>query len=208
MQLAIMRHGLTPSNERRCYIGALDEPLSQAGVHGAQRAGVYDGLALVYVSPLARARQTAAICFPRAEQVVVDDLREIAFGAFEGRSADDMADDASYRAWVEGGCIAAPPGGEAYAAFVRRSMRGVGWVLADARSRGLQHVAIVAHGGTAMAAMSSFYDADPLGVDSTSYFSWHVGNCEGYVVELAFDAAGTPQPGAYRRFQRVEGLFA
>ena len=208
MQLAIMRHGMTPANERRRYIGALDEPLSPAGVQGARQAGACDGLALVYVSPLARARQTACLCFPNAEQVVVDDLREIAFGAFEGRSAADMADDASYRAWVEGGCIAAPPGGEAYAAFVQRSMRGVSWVLGDARSRGMRHVAIVAHGGTAMAVMSSFYDADPLGVGSSSYFDWHVGNCEGYVVELAFDAAGTPQPGAYRRFQRVEGLFA
>lgn len=99
----LIRHGLTEGNRLRRYIGRTDEPLCAAG-RAALSAAPLKGIETVYVSPLLRARETAAILFPHARQIVVDDLREMDFGAFENRSADDMKNDAAYRAWVDGLC--------------------------------------------------------------------------------------------------------
>ena len=186
MRLVIMRHGAIPANERRQYAGMrTDEPLSEAGVEQARAAGVCPVVSLVYVSPLARARQTAQICFPNAEQQVVAGLAEMDFGTFEGRSADEMVDDAAYRAWVDGMCEGRCPGGETRAEFTERTVRAVEQVVADARRRGLDTAVIVAHGGTVMSAMSTF--AKGVEGGAADYYPWHVGNCQGYRADVRFE---------------------
>ena len=188
-----MRHGQTSSNAFRRYLGSTDEPLSELGKAQAHEAGVVERVSRVYVSPLVRARQTAAICFPRAWQVIVDDLREMNFGAFEGRSADEMADDAEYRAWVDGECRGTCPGGEGRDAFTARIARGVEAVCADAWERGYDTAVIVGHGGTVMAAMNVLVHEDG------SYFRWHVGNCGGYWLDV--------EPDGERLVARAYGKF-
>ena len=121
LQLTLLRHGRTSANERHLYAGSTDVALSDAGISDARRSGICDSCGLVYVSPLLRARQTARICFPNARQVVCDGLREMDFGAFEGRSADDMADDADYRRWVDSNCTLPCPGGESRAQLICRA---------------------------------------------------------------------------------------
>ncbi len=174
IELVIMRHGTTTANERRAYAGSSDVPLTEQGEREAVEAGVCDQVSIVYVSPLSRAKRTAELCFPRAEQIVVDDLREMDFGVFEGRSADDMEDDEEYRAWIEGMCEGRCPGGERRSELTERVARAVDYVVRDAMRRGLSHAVIVGHGGTVMAAMDAFTNSD------RGYFEWHVGNCAGY----------------------------
>lgn len=183
MRLAIMRHGQIPANAAHAYAGALDEPLTEQGRAEARAAGVLPDVGLVYVSPLIRARQTASICFPNAEQVIVEGLREMDFGAFEGRSADDMADDAAYRAWVESGCTTRCPGGEDRAQFTERVAHAVEWVCRDAQARGLSWALVVGHGGTLMAAFASFASDSP----ERDYFSWRAPNCGGYHARVSFE---------------------
>lgn len=190
MELVIMRHGRTRGNELRRYVGVTDEPLSEAGAAEAHTVGIHPETGCVYVSPLLRARQTAAICFPNATQVVVDGLREMDFGDFEGRSADDLRDDDDYRRWVDGSCRGRCPNGESREGFVARIAAAVGGLLvreglaADRVGRRLdgsqsegsgRRVIIVAHGGTVMAALNAF-------ADRTRYFEWHAGYCGGYRV--------------------------
>lgn len=180
LDLIIMRHGRTHGNDLHRYVGRTDEALTDEGMAQARHAGSCPRVPLVYVSPLARARQTAQICFPNAEQVVVDDLREMDFGDFEGRSANDMAADAAYRAWVDGSCVGRCPHGDSRESFVTRCSAAVEGVVRRASARGDRRVVIVAHGGTIMAAMSAFVDKPAGVIDSLAYFGWQVGNCEGY----------------------------
>ena len=95
MLIYLIRHGVTRLNEEGRYQGLLDEPLSPAG-RGALRRAAFSP-ARVYVSPLCRAAETAAILFPEAEQIPVDDLREMDFGAFDGRGWWEMEEDPAYR---------------------------------------------------------------------------------------------------------------
>lgn len=122
MQAVLIRHGRTPGNDERRYIGRTDESLSARGKAEAEKAVRDFEQKKVYVSPLKRARETAAILFPNAEQIILPGLRETDFGSFEGKTADEMTDDADYRAWVDGMCLGTCPGGESRADVTRRAV--------------------------------------------------------------------------------------
>ena len=204
MRLWLMRHGSTVGNEEHRYVGLrTDDPLSENGCAQCCRAGARLDVERVYVSSMLRARQTAKLCYPLAEQVVVDGLQEYDFGVFEGRTASEMEHDASYRAWVDGGCVGRCPGGESRKDFVRRSNAALEAILAQAARKTCAEVIVVAHGGTIMAALSAFAkadDPDPWGRDD--YFRWQVSPCEGYVASVVVDGMSLSF-GEVERFSQV-----
>lgn len=173
MQVILIRHGQTAGNALRRYIGSTDEPLSP---EGERQAAACRGQTAetVYVSPMRRTRQTAAILFPAARQVAMDGLREMDFGDFEGRSADEMADDPAYRAWVEGQCLAPCPNGEGQRDFTLRVCAAFSAALDDAQARGAPDAVFVVHGGTIMSVLSAM--SRPAG----EYYSYACGNCGGW----------------------------
>ena len=140
MRIWLIRHGLTRLGEEKRYQGALDEGLSDQGHAELKRADFLPPR--VYVSPMLRARETAAILFPGAERIVVPDLREMDFGTFEGRGWWEMEQDAAYRAWVDGGCLGSCPGGEDREGFSRRVCNAMEALLQTG-----EDLVIVAHNG-------------------------------------------------------------
>ena len=110
MLIWLIRHGSTELTEARKYQGVLDTPLSKEG-RGALKQAAFSPV-LVYTSSLIRTQETASVLFPPAKQISIPGLAEMDFGLFEGRSADEMAEDPAYRAWVDGFCMGRCPGGE------------------------------------------------------------------------------------------------
>lgn len=203
MRLTIMRHGATASNLEHRYLGLTDEPLSEAGRAQCEQAGVFSQVERVYVSRLQRAQESAHICYPQAQMVVVPGFEEFDFGAFEGRCAAEMEDDRAYRAWVESGCTAACPDGDDRATYVDRVAQAFARVARDAQSRGEHEVVIVAHGGTIMAVFSAYADAQRESVRGyDNYFCWQVGPAQGYTAHLDIDH-GIPR---IRSVERLEAL--
>ena len=148
-----------------------------------REAGPFPNIPLVYVSKMRRAQETASIMFPNAKQVVVPGVEEMNFGAFGGRSADEMENDPDYQAWVESWCTLPCPGGESREEFTDRVAASLDAFLREAQERGESRVILVAHGGTMMASMSRFGDG------SRDYYEWLVGNCEGYRLAVDLSAA-------------------
>lgn len=179
--IILLRHGKTEGNLESRYNGRTDDPLCEQGVREAQAARHFPEIPLVYASPLRRTQQTADICFPNAKIVTIDDLREMDFGDFEGRTAAEMENDADYRAWVEGGCVDQCPGGESIPLFARRASVAFAGAVDDAIARGEQKIGFSVHGGVIMAVMSAFTGSDQ------PYHAWYVLNCGGY--EIALDEA-------------------
>lgn len=171
MLICLLRHGETAWNRERRYQGLTDIPLSDRGRALLGRADFSPER--VYVSPLSRARETAAILFPEAEQIAIPDLREMDFGAFEGRTAGEMADDPAYRAWVEGNCAGRCPGGESMAEFSER----VWAAFANLMATEPEQLVIVAHGGVQMAVLERY--ARP----HREYFHWHAPCGGGFVLD-------------------------
>ena len=94
-EFLFLRHGRTAGNEHGSYVGGrTDEPLCPAGreallSHLVQQPELFRADRL-FVSPMRRCRETAALCFPHLSPEVVEDFRECDFGAFEGKSFRDL----------------------------------------------------------------------------------------------------------------------
>ncbi len=175
MLIALIRHGMTELSEEKRYQGVLDTPLSARGRAALHRAGICP--AYVYVSPMLRARQTAEILFPEAEQRVIADLREMEFGAFEGRGWWEMEEDPAYRRWVSSGCTERCPGGEDMAEFSMRVTEAFAAIVERELSSGSPEMTVVAHGGTQMAVLSQW--ADP----AHEYFRWQTECGRGWMLD-------------------------
>ena len=178
MTIWLLRHGKTAGNLLGRYNGRTDDPLCEEGVREAEAAQHHPEISLVYSSPMLRARQTAKICFPYAEIVTVPDLREMDFGDFEGRTAEEMEFDPAYRAWVAGGCVDRCPNGEGIPDFGQRAATAFAGAVQDAISRGETEIGVAAHGGVIMAVMTAFSGSD------APYHDWYVLNCGGYHITL------------------------
>lgn len=98
-KLHLIRHGLTAGNLQGLYIGSgSDLPLCDEGraqLKTLKKDFDYPVVPLVFTSPMKRATETAEILFPGVRQIELDDLREMAFGKFEGRAVQELVKDRS-----------------------------------------------------------------------------------------------------------------
>jgi alpha-ribazole phosphatase len=177
MRVLLMRHGMTAANQMRLYNGRTDDPLCVQGAERALKTGTDPTVARVYASPLKRAVETARLKFPNAEITVVDDLREMDFGDFEGRGFDELKNDPEYQRWYESGGTLPCPNGECVADFVERVCRAFDAVVREHIGRE-DRLVVVAHGGSLMSILSRY------GRPERPYYDWFVENCCGYRARL------------------------
>lgn len=157
----LIRHGATAGNLERRYIGRTDEPLCQEGLTQI-RALARQGLTadVVFASPARRTRQTAALLFPDRVPRLVEALWETDFGAFEGKTAQELTGDPAYQAWLDSFCQGPIPGGEAVADF-RARCAGAFRSCLDQVGEG-ETAAFVLHGGCIMAILAA-WQSPPCG---------------------------------------------
>lgn len=160
-ELLFIRHGRTAGNMRHNYVGCTDEPLCDEGVSELSRRQ-YPAAGLLFCSPMLRCRQTASLLYPDLTPKIIDDMRECDFGKFENRNYQDLSGSKAYQRWLDSNGNDDFPGGETRNNFVRRCCRGfvqaLGYMLS--LSEQPQRVAFVIHGGTIMALLSQYTDAD------------------------------------------------
>jgi broad specificity phosphatase PhoE len=134
--LYVIRHG-EPA-VKGVLLGQSDPPLSTAGRLQMQALGL--PVMVVYSSPLCRARQSAELL--RAPVIVLDDLREIGLGAWDGHTWAEI--EVSYpdlaRRKAADWTGVTPPGGEQWRHFTRRVDRAL-----DMIRSGAFPAAVVAH---------------------------------------------------------------
>lgn len=158
-RISILRHGITDANENGIYIGKTDLPLSENGREALQEkyeTHEYPKVQRVYTSPFERAVQSAEILFPDRELVIVDDLREMDFGVFEGLSVDDLIELDSYKKWLKGGLDNPPPNGESLRNMMLRCYSALNLMILDMMKEGITHAGAVTHSGILMNMMSCF----------------------------------------------------
>lgn len=193
--ISLFRHGKTAANESGVYIGSTDYPLSDRG-----RNELYDELDRfsyprvdrVYTSPLRRCEETAQILFPHRELCPAPEFEELHFGDFEGKRAEDLVDNADYRAWLKGGLDARPPRGESVAELTVRSFRGLERIFHEMMREELSHVAIVSHAGVIVNLLACF------GLPKFDPKKLHIAAGEGYEIQI--------NPGMWQSSQAFEIL--
>ncbi|WP_063534289.1 histidine phosphatase family protein [Burkholderia sp. MSMB1589WGS] len=160
-RLILIRHGQTPDTVAGRFCGARDPALTALGHRMAIEASRHPalrGVAVVVTSPSLRAQQTARhVADANRVPIVVDErLRELSFGAWEGRVPDDVRDEPAYRRWADDPAIHAPPGGETGLAVLARVTSAVRDAIAA-----FDDVAFVTH-KSPIRLLASFYGATPL----------------------------------------------
>lgn len=128
-ELILLRHGETVGQSSIRLYGATDIALSPVGEQQAGRAAAAlrtHSFSRIVSSPLQRARRTAEIVHAAQAApgalVVLDDLREVDFGAWEGLTWAEVAerDPDNHRRWQQTRPRFDYPGGEARPDFLRR----------------------------------------------------------------------------------------
>lgn len=177
--LYLIRHGQTKGNARKCYIGITDEELSDEGKKLVSKKS-YPLQSQIYASPMTRCRQTAKLLFPRSEIIIVDELKEMNFGIFEGKNFEMLKDDIQYKEWVDSGCTTDIPQGEKLDDFSTRTRLGLDKVFDDMQGKDIKEAAVVAHGGTIMALLAYYLDKN--------FYDFWVDNACGYLCRFRVNA--------------------
>ncbi len=156
-KIHLIRHGLTEANLKQQYIGSTDMPLAAVGLSELQRLkneNDYPRVDKVYSSPMLRCKQTANVLYPSKDIMIIDNLREIDFGDFEGKTATELELDPRYADWAAGR-ISAAPGGEDNTDFAKRLCIGLNEIVRDMMASNAEHSAVIMHGGAIMMLLSS-----------------------------------------------------
>src|SRR5512135_728916 len=124
----LIRHGETQANRDGLFRGRGEVPLSPAGVRQAGELRAYFApLAVqrVISSPLQRAAQTAAACFPGLVAELQELVNNLDLGEWSGRRKKDIAreEPGLWRRWLEEPERMSFPGGESLAAMKARTRR-------------------------------------------------------------------------------------
>lgn len=183
MRLLLIRHGHTADTDALRYAGHRDVPLSALGERQARALSARlapEPIAAIFTSDLSRARVTAdTIAAPHgliARQSA--DLREIAMGAWEGKTYAELAQEYPERLeqWMRDPEHVAPPGGETASAVRGRVRRVLGQQRREYQER---TIAWITHGGVIGVLL-----CDLLGVSITRRWRLHCDLASITTVEL------------------------
>ena len=175
--LIFIRHGETAANKEQRYLGRTEEALSIEGrekLLQAYRQSHYPEAEMVFISPMRRCRETARLLYPLVPKKEIPEWVEMDFGDFEGKNYEDLKDDERYQEWIDSNGTLPFPNGESRETFIKRCMQGMDRMVQ--LLQGERKVAVIVHGGTIMALLSSLCGGD--------YFDYQVRNGEGFVCSL------------------------
>ena len=177
LKIWLIRHGMTEGNRHQRYIGVTDEPLCEEGRELLGKF-TYPKPQAVFVSPLKRCLETAAILFGDPKVRIIDQIAEFDFGEFENNNYKELYGDPRYQALIDSNGILAFPGGESKDECATRNLEGFQRAVSACIREEITEAALVVHGGTIMNIMEQY------ALPKKEFYEWHVGNGCGYLVEL------------------------
>ena len=199
-KIHFIRHGLTEGNIRGQYVGRrTDSPLCPQGVQALialRQRYDYPGVGKLYISPMTRCRQTAALLYPEMKNIAeVEQIAEMDFGDFEGKTIAQLQNDPAFRSFATGDDQVQIPGGESLADFARRCGEGLDLIISDMMRAGNTQAAVVTHGGVIMGLLAAY------GYPKKNHVEWMADNGYGYTILI------TPQLWQSARAFEIIGIM-
>jgi broad specificity phosphatase PhoE len=145
--IILIRHGQTTTNADGLLVGRSDPHLTALGERQARALVPYlEGVEEVWVSPLSRARETAAVALPDFEAAVVESFIEVDYGDLDGQPVSAISPEAWYGFQHDHDLTFG--GGESLASVDRRVHAQLESLLGEPESllhSSRRHLAIVSH---------------------------------------------------------------
>lgn len=206
--LHFIRHGQTDSNLRGEYFGRRTN--SEVSVEGIRELielredYEYPPVELIYSSPLQRCLQTADILYPDRRIMLVDELAEMDFGEYEGKTFDELKDRPDFQQWLANSNMQSPPAGENGKEFLQRIQAAVVAILDHMMQNEIFEAAVLTHGGVIATLMTS------MGLPQRPMQSWKTSSGRGFTCfvnpqlwerDHIFEVAGILPHGADTAFE-------
>ena len=188
--ILMVRHGATAETENHQFAGSTDSPLSAKGrlkAESLRSSMVAYAPDACLCSPMLRCQETASILLPEGRPAieVMEDLREMNFGDWEGKTFEEIAavDQCGLdRMWAFDPNFA-PSGGESLGEFFARVQR-VGERTKTSLSK---KILVVTHGGVIRSLLQSFFQFQTCG----SFYAFEIAVCSMVEVILYQDGTAT-----------------
>ncbi|PPA69661.1 histidine phosphatase family protein [Jeotgalibacillus proteolyticus] len=146
--LSLYRHGVTRENQEKIYIGWTDVPVAEEGIDLLMKTKANRPEAeRVISSDLKRCVQSADYLFPEEKKIYHKGLREIHFGDWEGKKADELSKRKDFATWLEDPENMRPENGESFEEFSTRIQESWEMIREWCFQDGVKKIAIVSHGG-------------------------------------------------------------
>ena len=153
-KIHLIRCGYTENTLKGVYEGQTpDEPLCEQSIkqiNQMQEEYNYPDVNIVFLPNHERCFDTYMLLWPDAKYAKMNDFSEMSFGEFEGKTADELAEDENYQKWLKANAEFAPPGGENGMEFSERVCSAFIKIVDAMISTNSGDVAIIAPGGVIM----------------------------------------------------------
>lgn len=159
-KIHLLRHGLTNGNLEGLYVGHTDVPLCESGVRQIEQMKkeyVYPQAEFVFSSPLSRCTETAKLIYPQLKPMIIEELIEYDFGAFDGKSAEELhKKQPLFDSWLAGEPGVRPPFGETNEEFAKRVCTSFCKIVDGILKTESDNTVIVTHGGVIMTLLANY----------------------------------------------------
>ncbi|MDR1927615.1 MAG: histidine phosphatase family protein, partial [Oscillospiraceae bacterium] len=179
--LTLLRHGLCEGEAEGRYIGHTDAPLTEEGEAQLLRMREefnYPPADALFVSPLRRCTQTAALLYPGHNGIELSGLREYYFGEYENKSPAELEGHPLFVRWISGEAGLVPPFAEELPDFQNRITNTFIALTEGLIKTGVQHSVLITHGGILMALLAAF------GLPQAPMHEWLTPSGTGYTLRV------------------------
>lgn len=176
-----IRHGAIEETKKGAYIGITDAELSEEGIAELKAFDVshkYPYAPVIFTGPLKRCVQTCEVIYPHIKPIVIDELTEMNFGKWEGKTAEQLKGDPLFERWLAGESGVTPPDGENNDDFIRRICLVFQSIVDGLIKTGNTDCAIITHSGV-MNTLLSIY-----GLPQAKPYEWACDNGFGYSMRV------------------------
>lgn len=153
-RIHLVRCGYTENTKKGIYEGKTpDDPICDESLLQIRKMAEdydYPSVNTVFIPNHERCFDTYMLLWPEAKYVKMDAFSEMSFGEFEGKTAEELADDKVYKDWLKGNAEFAPPGGENGREFSERICSAFVKIVDAMMSSGTTDIALIAPGGVIM----------------------------------------------------------
>ncbi|MCT4593018.1 MAG: alpha-ribazole phosphatase [Anaeromicrobium sp.] len=185
LRLILVRHGEVKGNVDKAYCGWIDHELTENGIEQAKEVALKlkdEPIDKIYVSDLKRTLETAQYIneYHKRDLIKSNDLREINFGLFEGKTYGELKDThpKELELWADDWKGYSMPEGESLVNMHKRVTKKIDEIIKNEGGT----ILVVSHAGAIRSIMAHL-----IGNGIDDYWKYKILNCTINLIEMVED---------------------